>query len=672
MKLKILGGSLEGKTLSFEGPLVTIGRDDSNILSLSDPGVSGRHAFIERIDSKWMIFDTGSTNGVNIDGKKIAEKAILEDSCKLKIGVVEITVDLEVAGHSAKTDTAKPQNKEDKTPSSKSSKKTNDKETKVNIKLDADKKDKKPVLSKKEPKKNSSHPTKVLTSSFKIENSEEMDELMKEKAEQRRQARKMARLKAKITNTAILVALVLLGLFLYPKLMNTYKNAQSQENNVAVVQEAPSAKFVYEKKVPRVVKAALPENSPLYIQSYPSGATVEINGKVMGTTPLEIHEFASGSHILTIYKDGYWATEYPFSHPHNPIQIHTLRQEPNTALITSTPTGSAVTIGGQIKGHTPLLLRNLAEGYTNVTLRSQGYEPTSKEFEITPKFNRKYIHLEHSNKAGAIKIITRPPGVKIFMNGDFIDTTTSEEELALESKPLVLNGFIPGNYQMKMTSLDGSEDKSVPVTLIGGEVTEVSESLWMINSVVNLTDESKVYGFLVSKKANGDVVISEEQGKTKTIPADEVDSVESANMQDKYGFSDGIEIAADRFKPILSTIHDEFDDRDFSDEMEEAKNLKINISEVQSDIQSLDLFEMMTKYKYKNVTLTGRVSFIREGETKYSIVIDNRVECYLDKDDSPEQKQALVQIQNKEVTVKGFSIGLRGLDRVVLINSEFN
>ena len=510
----------------------------------------------------------------------------------------------------------------------------------------------------------------VHTSPFKLENSEEMDQLMQEKAEQRRQARKMAKLKSRIINAAVLVALIILGLFLYPKLKGMYQQVQNDKNQVASTPKAET-KITYEKKAPKSRVAALPENSPLYIQSYPSGATVEIDGKVVGKTPLQLQEFASGSHILTIYKDGYWATEYPFSHPHNPIQIHTLRQEPNTALITSMPSGSAVTIGGQIKGHTPLLLRNLPEGYTNVTLRSQGYEPTSEEFEITPKYNRKYIHLEHSNKAGAMKIITRPPGVKIFMNGDFIDTTTSGQELALESEPLVLNGFIPGTYQMKMTSLDGSEDKIVPVTLVGGEVSEVTESLWMINSVVNLTDESKVYGFLVSKKANGDVIISEEKGKTRTIPADEVDSVASANMQDKYGFSDGIEIAADRFKPILSTIHDENDDRDFSDEMENAKALKVSVSEVQEDIQALDLFEMMAKYKYKNTTINGKVSFIREGETKYSIVLDNRVECYLDKDDTPEQKDGLVHIQGKDVTVKGFSIGIRGLDRIVLINSEF-
>ena len=52
MKLKFLNGSLEGKALDFDGPLVTIGRDDNNILVLTDAGVSSRHAYFEKIDGK--------------------------------------------------------------------------------------------------------------------------------------------------------------------------------------------------------------------------------------------------------------------------------------------------------------------------------------------------------------------------------------------------------------------------------------------------------------------------------------------------------------------------------------------------------------------------------------------------------------------------------------------
>ena len=659
MKLHILGGSLDGKVLPFEGPLITIGREESNILTLADPGVSGRHAFIEKIDGKWIIYDTGSTNGVVLDGSKISEKATLENSQTIKIGVVELKVQLEGAPAPSAS------------PAPKAKQEAPKKENKISV--SSDKKDKKPSLKTSSKKTPSLKPTSQKTASFKVENSEEMDELMQEKAEQRKQARKMAKLKSRLITAGVLVALFIVGLIVYPKITRAYNNAQQakQDQLNGSSEEPTKAKFVYKDNAPRKRGPELPATMPLYIQSYPSGATVEIDGKVVGKTPLELFEFKAGAHVLTIYKDGYWATEYAFSHPHNPIQIHTLRQEPFSALVTSEPTGSAVTIGGQIRGHTPYLLRNLHEGYTNVTLRSQGYEPTSKEFEITPKYNRRFINLKHSNKAGAIKVITRPPGVKIFMNGDFLDHTKAKEELALVSDPLELKGFVPGTYQMKISSLDGSEDKVIPITLIGGQVTEINESLWMINSVLTLDDESKVYGFLVSKEANGDVVFSEENGKEKKYKAAQVASVGPATMRDKYGFSDGIEISADRFQPILSTIHDEEDSTDYDDQIEAAKTLKVSSSDVESDIENLDLFEMMTKYKHTNMEISGNVSFVREGEYQYSIVIDNRIECYLEKDDTPEQKEQLVNIQGKNATIKGFSLGVRGLDRIVLINSSY-
>ena len=653
MKLYIIGGSLDGKTLSFEGPLVTIGRDESNILHLPDPGVSGRHGFVEKIAGKWHLRDTGSTNGITINGTKLDDKVILKNSDKIKIGVVEIKVELAV---SSETTSASPKEPNKATSAS----------TSKGLSSKSSQSAKTPTLNTKKSK-----PTTIHTSSLTIDDPEKIDELRQEKAEQRKQAKKMAKLKSRLIIAGVLITIGIISILGYPKIKSMYQDSQKIAE-VPTATAEPVVKVTTTQKVPNIKQSVVPlSDSPLYIQSYPSGATIEIDGEIVGKSPLELFKYKSGVHILTIYKDGYQATEYTFSHPHNPIQIHTLRQEPNSALITSEPSGSAVTIGGQIKGHTPLLLRNLAEGYTHVTLTSQGYEPTSKEFEITPKYNRQFIHLKHSNNAGALKIITRPPGVKVFMNGDYLSVTSASDKLALASDPLILKGFIPGTYQMKISSLDGSEDKSLPITLVGGEVTNINENLWMINSVITLTDESKIYGYLANKLTNGDIELSEEKGKVKIYKAAQIESIAPASMRDKYGFTEGIEISADRFKPILSTIHDENDDTDYEEITENAKPLKITASGIESDILDLDLFEMMTKYKNTNMTITGKVSFIREGESKFSIVLDNRVECYLDKDGTKEQKDALVKITGKTVTIEGLCLGVRGLDRVVVVNASY-
>ena len=95
MKLKFLNGSLEGKALDFDGPLITIGREDNNILVLPDAGVSSRHAYFEKIDGKWMVFDSNSTNGVMVNGKKIDQKSDIYNGDEVRLGFVDLTIDIE-------------------------------------------------------------------------------------------------------------------------------------------------------------------------------------------------------------------------------------------------------------------------------------------------------------------------------------------------------------------------------------------------------------------------------------------------------------------------------------------------------------------------------------------------------------------------------------------------
>ena len=68
----------------------------------------------------------------------------------------------------------------------------------------------------------------------------------------------------------------------------------------------------------------------------------------------------------------------------------------------------------------------------------------------------------------------------------------------------------------------------------------------------------------------------------------------------------------------------------------------------------------------KTIIINGKVSFVREGEEMYSIVFDDRVECYIPKDD--DLKSKLAKIKGTTVSVQGLCIGVRGLDRIVVVN----
>ena len=87
MKITFLDGKKQGSVLEFSTPSVTIGRDPSNMLTLNTDGVSRCHAELRQLpEGSWVVVDLNSTNGVKLDGARIAGQAPLADGSRMEIG----------------------------------------------------------------------------------------------------------------------------------------------------------------------------------------------------------------------------------------------------------------------------------------------------------------------------------------------------------------------------------------------------------------------------------------------------------------------------------------------------------------------------------------------------------------------------------------------------------
>lgn len=64
---------------------ISIGRDPSNHIALSDNYCSSYHASIEKVERGWFIIDLGSKNGVQVDGRKIMG-CRLTDGSRIQVG----------------------------------------------------------------------------------------------------------------------------------------------------------------------------------------------------------------------------------------------------------------------------------------------------------------------------------------------------------------------------------------------------------------------------------------------------------------------------------------------------------------------------------------------------------------------------------------------------------
>jgi hypothetical protein len=77
--------------VEFPGSVATVGRDPSSDLVLNDPKCSRRHAVIETSGDGITIRDSGSANGIFVNGKK-TERSRIRDGDVIKVGDVVVTV----------------------------------------------------------------------------------------------------------------------------------------------------------------------------------------------------------------------------------------------------------------------------------------------------------------------------------------------------------------------------------------------------------------------------------------------------------------------------------------------------------------------------------------------------------------------------------------------------
>src|SRR5262245_6067227 len=83
--LFVLQGRDKGKRFDLQGPSLTLGRDHSNPIQVSDSEVSRRHAEIRKDDEGYFLVDLASSNGSFVNAEKVTERR-LANGDRLQLG----------------------------------------------------------------------------------------------------------------------------------------------------------------------------------------------------------------------------------------------------------------------------------------------------------------------------------------------------------------------------------------------------------------------------------------------------------------------------------------------------------------------------------------------------------------------------------------------------------
>jgi hypothetical protein len=87
----LVGG---GRRTVLSGSRVLLGRSRDCDIQLDDPNTSRRHAEVRREGDAWVIADLGSTNGIKVNGARVAE-AELHPGDEVTLGLVKLRFEQE-------------------------------------------------------------------------------------------------------------------------------------------------------------------------------------------------------------------------------------------------------------------------------------------------------------------------------------------------------------------------------------------------------------------------------------------------------------------------------------------------------------------------------------------------------------------------------------------------
>lgn len=87
--LVVKKGSGAGKEYRVSEEQITIGRDSSNDLVVSDAEVSRQHARLRSESDKYILYDLGSANGTQVNGEGV-QRAVLDDGDVITVGSTEL------------------------------------------------------------------------------------------------------------------------------------------------------------------------------------------------------------------------------------------------------------------------------------------------------------------------------------------------------------------------------------------------------------------------------------------------------------------------------------------------------------------------------------------------------------------------------------------------------
>ncbi|MGI9308527.1 MAG: SUMF1/EgtB/PvdO family nonheme iron enzyme, partial [Gammaproteobacteria bacterium] len=179
-----------------------------------------------------------------------------------------------------------------------------------------------------------------------------------------------------------------------------------------------------------VTAELIPGWADVRVTTDPSGAEVSSGDEVLGTTPGTI-ELMAGTRQIVIRKPGFRTEQRTLSvvaGQQETLPLIELEEAGGLISLTSSPSGSAVTLNGVFAGNTPVDLE-VAKGQSHLIQLSQvGYKTARRNVDV-PDGTPVSVQVALQPKLGIVRMTARPADAQLFVDGRSQGKATQNLEL---------------------------------------------------------------------------------------------------------------------------------------------------------------------------------------------------------------------------------------------------
>ena len=202
--------------------------------------------------------------------------------------------------------------------------------------------------------------------------------------------------------------------------------------------------------------ALTPGWADVTIGSIPKGASVRLDGKPVGKTPIELDLFP-GSHKVEISADRFktWRTRLVVQANH-PQTLENIRLEPadGTFSLRTNPVGANVTVGERYAGKTPLDMRLLPDKVHVIRISKAGYEKVVQKIKVSSG-RRKDLSVDLVPIEGIVYLTVNPEDAELLVNGKSWGVVRQELRLTSVEHRLEIKKEGYQSFQTKITPRPG-------------------------------------------------------------------------------------------------------------------------------------------------------------------------------------------------------------------------